>query len=149
MRRALLSVGFLALALAQSKFPLEVVRVTGNQRIPAEKIVAVLGLKTGAQVDKADFDAARAKLLATGAFGNDGYEFKPGPSNKGYEATFDVVEIEQLFPYHVEDLPVPEETIRAELRKREPLFGEEIPGTIEVLTRLGKEVEQIANTKIT
>ena len=58
-------------------FPLETLRVQGNQRITAEKIMAVSGLKIGAPVVKADFDAARNRLLATGAFESVGYEFKP------------------------------------------------------------------------
>ena len=40
-------------------FPLETLKVEGNRRIPAEKILSVAGLKIGAPVVKADFDTAR------------------------------------------------------------------------------------------
>src|SRR5713101_3445403 len=64
-------------AAAPATFPLEIIRVLGNRRIPKEKIIAAAGMKIGAPVVKEDFDAARARLLAAGAFESVGYEFKP------------------------------------------------------------------------
>src|SRR5580700_3214269 len=52
----------------QSAYPLETLKIQGNQRISSEKIIAASGLKIGATVEKADFDKARARLLAGGAF---------------------------------------------------------------------------------
>ena len=124
----------------RGSFPFEILRVQGNSHIPAEKILAVAGLKLGALVEKTDFDAARARLLATGAFNSVAYEYKPAASHKGYDGVFEVVEVDQLFPYRFEDLPVSEEILRAELRKREPLLGDHIPGTPEVLTRYAKAI---------
>ena len=61
----------------QSKYILESLRVTGNHEISAERIAASAGLKIGSAVDQAAFDTARARLMATGAFENAGYEYKP------------------------------------------------------------------------
>ena len=119
----------------QTVFPLETLKVEGNRRIPAEKIIAVAGLKIGAAVVKADFDAARDRLLATGAFESVGCEFKPSASNTGYAGVIEVVEVEQLYPYRFEDLPLSDEAIRAALRKQESLMGDQIPGTKDVLDR--------------
>jgi hypothetical protein len=129
-------------------FPLETLRIQGNSRIPTEKIVALTGLKVGSPVQKTDFDDARARLLATGAFESVGYEFKPSASNKGYDGVFEVVEVNQLFPYRFEELPVPEETLRAALRKQEPLLGDQIPGRPEVLDRYSKAIEQIVKMPV-
>lgn len=126
----------------QTVFPLETLTVQGNRRIPAEKIIAVSGLKIGAPVLKADFDAARARLLATGAFESVGCEFKPSASNTGYAGMIEVVEVEQLYPYRFEDLPVSDDTMRAALRKQESLLGDQIPGTKDVLDRYVNTVQQ-------
>jgi outer membrane protein assembly factor BamA len=129
-------------------FPLETLRVQGNSRIPTEKIIDLAGLKIGSPVLKADFDEARARLLATGAFESVGYEFKPSASNTGYDGVFEIVEVNQLFAYRFEDLPVAEETLRAALRKQEPLLGDKIPGRPEVLDRYSKAIEAIAKVPV-
>jgi outer membrane protein insertion porin family len=123
-------------------FPLESLRVEGNKRISTERIVAASGLKIGKPVAKADFDAARERLMATGAFMSVGVEFKPSDSKNGYAGGIQVLEIEQVFPYRFEDLPAPEAELRAALRKQEPVLGEEIPGTKDVMDRYAKELEQ-------
>ena len=122
-------------------FPLETLRVQGNRRIPAEKIIAIVGLKIGTPVAKADFDAARGRLLETGAFESVGYEFKPSAASTGYDSVFEVVEIDRLFPYRFDELPISEDAMRAELRKREPLFGDQIPATPAVLDRYARAIE--------
>jgi len=129
-------------------FPLETLTVKGNQRIAASRILEICGLKMGAPVVKADFDAARARLLATGAFESVGYDYRPAASNKGYAATFEVVEVEQLYPYRFEELPVPDDPLRAALRKLEPIFGEQIPGTKEVIARYTAEVQRLVGPKV-
>src|SRR5262245_32054534 len=125
----LLLLGSVLLAQSAERFPLEGLRILGNERTPTERIVAASGLKAGSRVNKSDFDAARDRLMATGAFENVGYEYKPSTGNTGYDATFQVVEIEQLFPYRFEELPVSDQALRAALRKQEPIFDDRIPNT--------------------
>ncbi len=60
-----------------------------------------------------------------------------------------MVEIDQLFPYRFEDLPIPDETLRKELRQQEPILGDQIPATAEVLDRYSKAIEQIAKIHVT
>ncbi len=122
-------------------FALESLRIEGNTRIPEEKIVAVSGLKIGSPATKEDFDAARARLLATGAFESVGYEFKPSAAHTGYDGRFEVVEVDQLFPYRFEDLPVSDDALRAALRKQEPLLEDKIPATAPVIDRYIKAIE--------
>lgn len=129
-------------------FPLESLKVQGNQRIPAEKILEVAGLKIGVTVIRGDFDSARDRLLATGAFQSVGCSFKPSPSNTGYAGTIDVVEVEQLFPYRFEDLPVPEDQLRAAVRQQERLLGDRIPGTQEVLNRYLAAIQKVVGPDV-
>ena len=129
-------------------FPLETLKVEGNRRIPAEKILSVAGLKIGAPVVKADFDTARAKLLATGAFESVGCEYKPSASNTGYAGLLEVVEVDQLYPYRFEDLPVPDDAIRAALLKQEPLLGDQIPASKDVIDRYTSVVQQVVGSEV-
>ena len=133
----------------QNAYPLETLKIQGNRRISSEKIIAASGLKVGALVVKADFDTARAHLLAGGAFESVGYEFKPSAANTGYDATFQVVEVDQLYSYRFEELPFPDDAIRAALRKQEPLLGDQIPATKEVIDRYVIAIQQLAGDKVT
>lgn len=123
-------------------FPLESVRVEGNHEIAAENIIAASGLKHGQVVQKADFDAARNRLLATGAFTGVGYEYKPSADNSGYDAVLQVTEAAPFFAYRFEDLPASADVLRAALRKAEPLFGDRIPGSEAVIDRYAKAIQQ-------
>jgi outer membrane protein insertion porin family len=133
----------------QTTYPLETLKIQGNRRIPPEKIVAASGLKIGAPVTKADFDSARARLLAGGAFESVGYEFKPSPANTGYDAVFEVAEVDQLYSYRFEELPISDENLRAALRKQEPLLGDQIPATKDVIDRYVNAIQQAVGEKVT
>jgi outer membrane protein insertion porin family len=135
-------------AEAPTVFPLETLKVSGNRRIAADKILAAAAMKIGAPVVKEDFDKARARLLATGAFESVGYEFKPSAAKTGYDGVFEVAEIEQVFAYRFEELPAPDEQLRAALRKLEPLMGDQIPATAEVLGRFTREIQTLAGDKV-
>jgi len=134
--------------VAQTPYPLKNLKIEGNRRIPVQKIAAVSGLKLGALVTKADFDQARTRLMATGAFENVGYEYKPSADKTGFDATIEVTEVEQIFPYRFEDLPVRADTLRAALRKQEPILGDEIPATKEVIARYVNAIQQLVGSKV-
>jgi outer membrane protein insertion porin family len=133
---------------APPKYPLETVQIQGNRQIPTERIVAASGLKLNALVQKADFDAARERLLESGAFESVGYSYKPAAANSGYDATFEVVEVATLYPYRFEALPGTEDALRAILRKQEPLLGDRIPGTPQVLNRYTAAIGKFFEGKI-
>jgi outer membrane protein insertion porin family len=147
MKRIALLAAAAALAAAQqpkaqhTQYVLESLRVAGNRQIPTGRVAAASGLKIGRAVEKADFDAARARLLATGAFENAGYEYKPAPDGKGYDAVLEVLEINELFPYRFEDLPASEDSLRGAIRQAEPIFEDRIPATAAVLERFAKALE--------
>jgi len=134
-------------AQAPEKYPLEAFHVEGNQQIPAERILNASGLKIGTPVNKADFDAARDRLLETGAFDSVGFNFKPANAN-GYETTFQVVEIGTLYPYRFEALPSSDEALRAALRKQEPVLTDRIPATPQVLNRYTSAISKFFDGKL-
>lgn len=129
-------------------FPLETLRIEGNTRIPSAKIIAASGLKIGQIVVKADFDEARNRLMAAGAFESVSYQFDPSAAKTGYDAVLRVIEVELLFPYRFEELPLPENTLRAALRKQEPLLGDEVPFTPEVVNRYCKALYDLLGGKV-
>lgn len=126
-----------------SAWPIESLTVTGNQNYSAEQILAVAGLQPGQSVTPQDFEAARDRLAATGAFQSIEFRFGPAPSGKGYAVRFEVVEAGPLFAVRFEDLGLPEETIRQHLRTVDPLFGKRIPATEALLDRYARAIEEL------
>jgi outer membrane protein insertion porin family len=140
--------GGILCAQTAKKYPLEALHIQGNKQISTERIVAASGLKPGALVDKADFDAARERLLESGAFESVGYSFKPAATNSGYDTTFEVTEVTMLYPYRFEALPASSEALRAALSKQEPLLGDKIPATPQVLNRYNAAIRQFLGGKV-
>ncbi|MEQ1949699.1 MAG: POTRA domain-containing protein, partial [Bryobacteraceae bacterium] len=95
-----------------------------------------------------DFDAARDKLAATGAFENIGYRFTPSKNGRGYDAILDVLETGPLFHYRFEELPATEEALRAVLVKKETLLGDAIPVNNKVLERYERALTEYLGGKV-
>jgi len=121
-------------------YPLASVAIEGTKSYPLDAVIAASGLKIGQSVAKPDFDAARDRLIATGAFATVGYRFGPAPGNK-YAVTFEVAEVEQVYPYRFEGLNLDAKAARQWMRTHEPLFVNKVPATAEVLSRLSKEMQ--------
>ncbi len=111
------------------KYPILSLEVRGNHLYTAAQILAVAGLKVGEKVVPADFESARQRILATGAFQRAGFEFKQDPNVAGYHGYFEVVEETQTYAISFEDLPAPEDKLRAWLKEKDPLYGAKIPVT--------------------
>jgi len=131
-----------------TKHTLESLKVEGNQKLAADKIIAVSGLKIGQLVAIEDFDAARQRLTDTGAFENIGYRFTPAKSGRGYDAVLEVQETGPLFHYRFEELPAEDSALRAALAKQEPLFGAAIPVNTKVLERYERALVQFLGGNI-
>jgi outer membrane protein insertion porin family len=132
-------------------FPLEALRVEGNQKIAGEKIVAMAALKIGEPVIRTDFDQARKRLMATGAFQSVAYEFRPSADAKGVDGLLRVIEVDAWFPYRFEDLPATDDAMRAMLRKQDPLAqltsDDRIPATKEVIARYTEAIGEFLGGK--
>src|SRR5262245_66670145 len=92
---------------APARWPIESLRVEGNRIFTPDQILAIAGLKVGQMAGRADFDAARDRLVSSGGFEKVSYKFVPGSKGEGFAATFQVDEIEQVYPVEFEELHVP------------------------------------------
>jgi outer membrane protein assembly factor BamA len=128
-------------------FPLESMRVEGNVRYPADRILALTGLKIGETLDPKVFEEARDRIVASGAFETVGYSYAPAESGKGYALTIEVAEIAQVFPVRFDRIDAPEAELRAWLKKAEPLFGDSIPATKKIVDRYVNHLDRYFASK--
>lgn len=129
-------------------FPIVSLTVTGNKTYTSEQILAVTRLKVGQPAVEKDFDAARDRLLASGFFESVGYQYKPSADGRGYAASFEVAEVEQVYAVAFDRMPKPAAELLALLRASDPLFAAKVPGTAPVLSRYAKVLEAAAGEKI-
>jgi outer membrane protein insertion porin family len=118
------------------RWPIEGLKVEGNHFYKTEQVLAITGLKVGQVVGRPEFDAARDRIVASGAFDTVSYRFQPEVGTRGYIATFSVTEIEQVYPVQFDDLHVSERDLTATLKARDPLFAEgKLPASQPVFQR--------------
>ncbi len=128
-------------APAQTTWPVESISIEGLRNYTREQVLAVLALKPGDHAGAKDFETARQRVLATGAFDSAGMKYGPGPAGKGYAVTYELSEAGPLFPMRFEDLGVPDAQLLDALKRADPLFGPKVPGTEPVLVRYTKVIE--------
>ena len=118
-----------------NRWPIESLQVEGNRNYTQAQILAVAGLKIGQLAGKADFEAARDRLAATGVFETVGYKFGPSGNKNGYAASFQVVEAQPAYPIRFGDLGVSSQQLTDYLRAKDPLFAPRLAATKTVLER--------------
>src|SRR5215472_5354928 len=135
-------------APAPAKWPIDSLLVDGNRIYSADQILAVAGLKLGQVAGKEEFDSARDRLVASGAFETVGYKFEPGPDQKGYVATFQVTEVEPAYPVRFEALGIPAAEVEQVLRAKDPLFStKKMPATKALLDRFVGWIQEYTASK--
>jgi outer membrane protein insertion porin family len=128
-------------------FPLDSITIEGNRILSSSAIAAAAGLKPGQIGNSAVFDAARDRLIATGYFDMVAYHYKPAKEGAGYAVTFEVQEIEMLYPIRVDGLGASADEIAAFLKTKDPLFTGKMPGTQQVIRRTSDEIGQYLESK--
>jgi len=128
-------------------WPILSLSVLGNQNYSREQILAVAGLKLGQLATPRDFEAARDRLAATGAFESIEFRFAPAEGGKGYAVSFHLVEAGPFFPVRFEELGLPDQEIRAYLRELDPLFGDKIAPSQALLDRYARAIEQLLESR--
>ena len=129
-------------------FNIDSITIEGARILSAKAITAAAELKTGAPGSTAIFDAARDRLLATGYFDSVSYRFRTSQSG-GFDLSFDVAEITQLFPLRVEGLPVTTADAAQYLKANDPLFTGRVPGTQPAIERTTRELEALLASRNT
>ncbi len=132
---------------APQDFRIESITVEGNRILASPGIAAASGLRLGAKGDTPTFDAARDRLLNSGYFETVAYKYKAAEQGSGYNVTFEVQEMQPLYPLRMEALGVSAAEVTAWLRAKDPLFTGKIPGTQQVLDRTAREIEQFLESK--
>lgn len=127
-------------------FPIDSITIDGNRILSAGAITAASGLKLGATGNISVFDAARDRLIASGYFDMVAYRYKPATAG-GYDVTFEVQEIDTLYPIRIDGLPAKLDEITTFLKSKDPLFTGQMPGTQQVIRRTASEIEQYLESK--
>ena len=128
-------------------FPIEEIHIEGNKLYTEAQIIGAMKLRIGEPGGKAQFDAARDRLVASGVFEQVGYRFGAGPSQKGYSVTYEVIEVEPVYPVRFSRMPLPDAEMRAWLAKRDPFFGDKIPATKRILDRHVAVLQELLDSK--
>lgn len=123
-----------------SVLPITALTLTGNKNLPTDAILAASGLKLNENGGPAIFDAARDRLLDTGYFDRVSYTFRQ--QDLGFAIAFSVTEMKEVYPLHVEALPITPDQVARLLKAKDPLFNGLLPGTRSVIDRAASTVEQ-------
>lgn len=123
-----------------SVLPISSITITGNQKLKTDAILSVLGLKVKDQGSTAIFNAARDRLLDTGYFDSISYQYHQ--QDLGFAVTFNVSEMQQVYPIRVQGLPITPAEIGGILRAKDPLFNGLLPGAKKVVERAAAEVQE-------
>jgi len=138
----------LLLFAAPERWPIASVSVEGLKNYSQQQVIAATGLKIGQLAGRADFEAARDRLLKAGVFETVGYKFAPAAgSNKGYAASFQVVEVEPVYPVRFEGLNVPDKEVEAWLRQKDPFSGPKMPATEALLKGRTASIQELVASK--
>jgi outer membrane protein assembly factor BamA len=130
------------------RWPIASLSIEGNRIFSREQVLALAKLRVGQIAGKADFEAARDRLLAAGAFETVGYKFAQAPNGEGYAATLQLTEVEQVYPVDFQDLHVSSLDLDATLRTKDPIYSrEKLPATQPVLGRYKKWIEEYLKSK--
>ena len=124
-------------------WPIDAIRIEGLRDYTPGQALGVLNLKVGQLAEAKDFQAARERLMATGAFATAGFRFGPSSGGKGYVVTFELSEAEPKYAVRFDDLGLPAEQFRAALAKIDPFFGPLVPATEPLLARYSKAIEEL------
>jgi outer membrane protein assembly factor BamA len=97
---------------------------------------------------KAEFEAARDRLTATGMFETVGYKFEPGANKQAYAASFQVTEVEPAYPVRFDELGVPDQEIETVLRAKDGLYSPaKLPATKPVIDRYTNWIQEFLASK--
>lgn len=124
-----------------TRWPIESVSVSGNRRYQAGPIVAAAGLQLGQIAGKEELEAARQRLMDTGAFASIAYSYAPSASNQGLRVTYEVVEAAEIYPLRVERLGATVDEMAEWLKRSDPLYTGDVPATQQALARYAKAIQ--------
>ena len=126
---------------APDTWPIVSLGVEGSTHFKPAAILEASGLKAGQTAGKADFDAARERLLATGFFETVGYSYEPARGKPGYAAKFQVQDIAPMYPVRIAGLTGDTAAMQKALGESDPLFEGALPPSQQALDRAARKLE--------
>lgn len=129
------------------KWPLESIRIEGNRIYSDAQLLAVTGLKIGEPADKSTFDVARDRLLNTGVLETVVYRYRPTAARDGYEVTFQVAEIQQIYPIRFYNIKAPKTELLAWFKQKDPLFSGRISATDRIIGDYADYIEKFLSKR--
>jgi outer membrane protein assembly factor BamA len=129
------------------EYPIATLKVEGNSHYPEAAIVRLSGLKAGDTANKPVFEAARDRLLATGAFDSVGYRYFTASDGQSYEAVFQIVESGPLYPFRAEDLPFPSAELDRHVAAKDLLHNRQLPATRARIALYSSWIQELAASK--
>jgi outer membrane protein insertion porin family len=134
-------------APAPTKWRIEGLTVEGARIFSAAQVLEIAGLQPGQIAGRPEFEAARDRLTACGAFETVSYKFGPSATG-GFAGVFQVTEVQQVYPVEFQELAVSNLELRSALAAKDPLFsGSRLPATQPVFERYRKWVEEFLAAK--
>ncbi len=150
--RALSSVAILAILAwapaagqtdpAKVEWPLKNIEIEGNRHYSDKQLREITGLVIGELANQATFEAARDRMLETGVLESVAFRYGPSEGGDGYDVTFEVAEIEQLYPVRFENIEAEDQELYRWLQQKDPLFTDRAPGTEATIARYTKLIEE-------
>lgn len=128
-----------------AEYPIAAFSVEGNLAYPTQAILNVAGLRASDTANKDRFEQGREKLLATGAFDSVGYRYFTASDGRSYDAVWQILESNPLYPIRYEDLPATPAEIETALKARDPLYLGKIPpvkARLDLYSRLIQDILQ-------
>lgn len=102
------------------------IRVSGNHRFSAEKIIAASGLHPGMPATEHALDEAASRLAKSGAFTDVSYQYRPRGRN--WDAVFHVVEVQQFLPCIFDNFVwFSDDELKSAVERAVPLFDGSLP----------------------
>src|SRR5258707_3681696 len=120
--------------------PLSEIRDAGLKSLPEQRVVALTGLQTGAQVGKDDLQAAADKLVQSGLFAKVKYNFQS--RTDGVAVTFHVEEAPRV-PAYFDNLPwFADSELNDAIRAKLPFYDGTLPEAGAVVDQAAEAVGQ-------
>ena len=124
---------------ATDSFPLRAVHIIGNSTFSDEQVLGATELKIGETVTPFDFQKGLKRLGDSGVF--ESLEFRYGAQGDGYQVTFQVTELRELYPVRFEGMDEPPEQLHQLLREKVPLYTGKAPPDGPMIKLIGSILE--------
>jgi outer membrane protein assembly factor BamA len=124
-----------ALTAPAQKYTAKSIQFKGDDEYSQAEMMAASGLKQGAMLTPAEMDEHSKLLMLSGVFANVAYTYS------GQGLIFQLLPASQLYPLHLENIPLGDAEFDARLRAKFPLYHGKVPSQGGLLDDVRAELE--------